>query len=445
MIFLANTVLFGNRSRRYAAARPRKRHRLRNFLIGFLSVVFLLEGVYFYLCYTENNFISRWRNIYIQTALSTMRHQWLATSLLPEKIVQDSIARINAGRQEQIGQNSSWDLPEPDAPNEMPDNPSVPEEPDDTPTPDEHASPWVRQDPEGAAAFFELFHELDENDFLAYLDEHPSVMDNGWAGINIDEAGLDQEGLPLYTSNGDQVLAINVPDQILLVRMRGSSWRGVLAIAKNPAQLGMCWSAAIGSYGQTVKDICEQAGAILGVSGSAFHDPNGQGNGGILTGYGMCGGISRGHASPSPGFKRLELHEDNRLYITDTFNPVADDVTDATEYTPALIVDGKIVITEATDWNGNNPRTIVGQTASGEILLLVVEGRLPTVSIGVSVVTCAERLFAYGCAQAMNLDGGSSSIMYYNGRSITLCSNSALRDGRTLPNAWIYFPHDAEP
>ncbi len=434
---MSNVILYGNRSQKYAAKKPKKKHRLRTFLLTLLTVLCFFEGVYFYLCYTSNGFISKWRSIYIQTALSTMNHQWLATELLPEKIVQDTVAMIAAGREEQIGTNSSWNIPSLDKENET-DKPDP--SGDDTPQVDESVSVWIREDPEGAEAFFTLFHELNQEEFLAYLDAHPSVMDNGWANINIDEAGLDQDGLDLYTTNGDQVLAINVPDQILLVRLKGSSWRGVLAIAKDPAQLSMRWSAGIGSYGQTVKDICERSGAILGVSGSGFIDPNGTGNGGILSGYAMCDGEARGTPSTSYGYKRLELHEDNRLYITDTFNAVSSSVTDAAEFTPALIVDGKIVINEYTDWNGNNPRTIVGQTIHGEILMLVVEGRIPSVSLGVSVYTCAERLYEYDCAQAMNLDGGSSSIMYYNGRSITICSNTALANGRTLPNAWVYFP-----
>ena len=40
--------------------------------------------------------------------------------------------------------------------------------------------------------------------------------------------------------------------------------------------------------------------------------------------------------------------------------------------------------------------------------------------------------------QAMNLDGGTSAILWYDGEYVTRCSNTALPEGRTLPNAFVY-------
>ena len=40
--------------------------------------------------------------------------------------------------------------------------------------------------------------------------------------------------------------------------------------------------------------------------------------------------------------------------------------------------------------------------------------------------------------QAMNLDGGTSAIMWYDGEYVIQCSNEALPEGRTLPNAFVY-------
>ena len=69
--------------------------------------------------------------------------------------------------------------------------------------------------------------------------------------------------------------------------------------------------------------------------------------------------------------------------------------------------------------------------------MLVMEGRL-TDSVGCGVEECAEILQKYGCVQAMNLDGGTSAIMYYKGECVTRCSNPDLSDGRQLPSAWVY-------
>ena len=461
MFNLSNVTLFGNQGSRqpgnkpkrqssgsHAAARPVRTHRLRNFFITLFTLIVLLEGFYFYLCYTNNAFISRWRNIYVQTALSTLSHQWLATDLLPAKVVNATIERIDAGRKEQIDVNSSWDLPEqhvekPNVVETIIDQYKPPAE-EDKPDEVETLPYWIRIDREGAETFFDIFGEIDPVTMLDYLDANPEVMDNGWAGINIDKAGLDQNGTTIYTTNGDQVLAVNAVDGILLIRVKGNSWRGILAIMKDPSRVGMCWSAGIGSYGQTVKQIAERNGAILGVSGSGFIDPDGTGNGGTLAGYAMCGGNARGYHAGG-GFKRLELRSDDRFYITDAYLPTNDDTTDAVEFTPALIVDGNVIVTEYTDWNGQQPRTVLGQGLNGDIMFLDIEGRGAGGSLGLSTYICANILYDYGCVQSMNLDGGSSSIMYYNGRSITLCSNSSLTDGRYLPNAWLYWPSGSEP
>ena len=59
---------------------------------------------------------------------------------------------------------------------------------------------------------------------------------------------------------------------------------------------------------------------------------------------------------------------------------------------------------------------------------------------GTSVNTCADILLAYGCRNAINMDGGSSAILWYDGESVTQSSSVTLRytGGRPLPNAWVY-------
>ena len=72
-----------------------------------------------------------------------------------------------------------------------------------------------------------------------------------------------------------------------------------------------------------------------------------------------------------------------------------------------------------------------------ETMMVVVEGRLSD-SLGCGVEDIGEKMLEYGCVQALNLDGGTSAMMYYKGESIIRCSNQALPDGRTLPTAWVY-------
>ena len=43
----------------------------------------------------------------------------------------------------------------------------------------------------------------------------------------------------------------------------------------------------------------------------------------------------------------------------------------------------------------------------------------------------------YDAYQAMNMDGGTSAVMWYDGEYVTKCSNPAITC-RYLPNSWVY-------
>ena len=59
-----------------------------------------------------------------------------------------------------------------------------------------------------------------------------------------------------------------------------------------------------------------------------------------------------------------------------------------------------------------HPRTALGFDDSGLwLLLVVVDGRQPGFSEGVTLYELANILLAEGCSRSINLDGGSSSIL----------------------------------
>ena len=58
-------------------------------------------------------------------------------------------------------------------------------------------------------------------------------------------------------------------------------------------------------------------------------------------------------------------------------------------------------------------------------------------SIGTDVETCAKILMRHDGYVAMNLDGGTSAVMWYDGEYVTKCSNTSIQS-RSLPNAWVY-------
>lgn len=61
-----------------------------------------------------------------------------------------------------------------------------------------------------------------------------------------------------------------------------------------------------------------------------------------------------------------------------------------------------------------NPRTAVGIDASGtQLTLLVVDGRQPKLSVGMTLNELAKEMVQLGCVSALNLDGGGSTALVY--------------------------------
>ncbi len=378
--------------------RPRKR------LVILLCCLLAAAALYVTAAYSPLPFIARWRTAYISTALGTQRHQWLATALLPRDVVRQVADARQAALEAQTGLRSQWTR-----------NASVP-------------FPAAVTDQE---SFYALFPEIEPASMMAWLHRHPNALAAGWSGLTIDEAGLGDGGTEIRTVYGEQVLAVDVPNRLLLVRIEVSGCRGVLAFAKDSGRLSIQPSANIGVSGETAGAIAQAHNGVLAMTCSGFEDERG----GILAGYARCGGKDYGDAHLPPGNKRLELRRDGLFQICDTGDPVSEDCTDAVEFHPALIVDGESVLDGG--WPGFQPRVCIGQTDRYEILMLVMEGRVSG-TLGAELEDCAQVLQRHGCMQAMNLDGGNSAILWYDGRPVTVCSDSSRPDGRLLPTAFVY-------
>ncbi len=409
-----------------------------------LVVLLCLEGLYFFCCYTQNAFVKKWRTIYIQTAMSTMRHQWMATYLLPESVI-DQVLQMRAEAAEAIGdKESSWsnkpEISQPVKPEVKPIESMVTEVETETMTPEDEQA-LARE------AFYELFWELDQQTMEDYLAQHPEALENGWENININEAGLDDDGTSIQTTMGEQVLAINAREEILLVRVKGSGYRGILAIAKDPSRLNVENSSGVGQFGQLTGTIAEAHNGILATTCSGFIDIDnqgnwGNGNGGLIAGYAMSNGHGYGtHYVSNPNFQyyRLEIHEDDLIYIKKVDKEVSEDCRDATEFQPPIIIDGEVL--ESDYWVELNPRVCIGQSDRYEMLLLVIEGRIYAEGIlGTDVNECAKILSRHNAVQAMNVDGGTSAMMWYDGEYVIRGSNANSRytGSRPVPNAFVY-------
>ncbi len=89
---------------------------------------------------------------------------------------------------------------------------------------------------------------------------------------------------------------------------------------------------------------------------------------------------------------------------------------------PVLVQNGSLKITnnEERKFAGKaisdkHPRTAMGYTRDGKLIILAVEGRT-TVSKGVDLLQLAKIMLELGCVEAINLDGGGSSCLLVNGK-----------------------------
>ena len=423
----------------------RRRHPVLNAIAHALLVFLTVFSIaYLVAVYSDIPLVKRVRTMYIQSAMNTLNHKWMATAIIPGTIIDNVMRTQYEADAAAVGTESNWgaveiqELPKLESATIVPAAPASVVDDGFEIVPDSNAeSATVHEADTEEDVFFGIFWELDRSSFMAYLDEHPSALDNGWYGIDINAAGLDDSGTDIETIHGDQVLAVNARDGIVLIRvwLSENQSRGILAICKDTSRLSLCPADTLGVIGQTAGRICEANGGVLAITGSAFIDPEGVGNGGEISGLAVCSGEVFGSRLMEDS-KRLELRTDNRMYIMDSASELGEGTRDACEFQPAMIIDGTIM---DTTWNGLEPRAVLGQSEKLETMMVIVEGRYAD-SLGCGVEYVAAKMRQYGCVQAMNLDGGTSAIMYYEGEYVTRCSNPDLPGGRTLPTAWVYDP-----
>jgi len=84
--------------------------------------------------------------------------------------------------------------------------------------------------------------------------------------------------------------------------------------------------------------------------------------------------------------------------------------------------------------NKFHPRTIIGNFANEDLFIMVIDGRQPGYSSGITLENVQERLIKFGIIDAYNLDGGGSSAFYYDS---SLLNKPSDNYERPVPNAFI--------
>ncbi|WP_409341696.1 phosphodiester glycosidase family protein [Paenibacillus sp. MBLB4367] len=234
-------------------------------------------------------------------------------------------------------------------------------------------------------------------------------------------------------------------DELLKVEdISGPTWKGKKMTVYDPTTIRVVVPNKQGE-GERITDMVKRTGAVAGVNGGAFYDPDGLGNGFAPIGFIMSGGevIFTEHEGSVPqhsiGFTK-EGKLVVGLYSIDELQKQG--VQEAVFWKPRIIADGKPLITQGDGGWGIGPRTAVGQKADGTLIFIVIDGRQPPYSLGATLREVQDIFLEDEVENAGFLDGGASSEMVVDGQLIT---KPASRYGeRRLPSALLIFDHPEE-
>lgn len=270
---------------------------------------------------------------------------------------------------------------------------------------------------------------------------------------------VDSNSLKVMNTEMDTEL-INVDNnekkEIEIHKISGFGFFATMMIVPDPSTISLSTSYPWSTYGLELDKLVTKVGAIAGVNGGLY-EQGPKGEGGRPIGVTVSNGeIQHLSVWRNAGFHLIGFDNNNILRIIDiskmSNNEVRqlikdegirdavcfqDETTDVNNHFVKLIINGKKRELKGLG-SGANPRTAIGQREDGSVLLLVTDGRGSKGHLGATAADLIEIMAEYGAVNAANIDGGSSSTMYYKGEylmpSVTLYySNSSWR----MPAAFV--------
>ena len=328
---------------------------------------------------------------------------------------------------------------------------------------------FVRSVMETSAAKFLARMYFTEEEIEAILDIENSGSDRTDAGlIQIPGAtnNKDKEKLPFEDQDkkppsgadtsepgADDTTDVTTPPDttppepadngVEVIDIKGGTYNGKLIIVKDPSRVRVGTLPTYGdSYtGKTLRKFISETGAIGGINAGGFYDEGGSGTGAEPDGIVIRGGEIIWGTAEEMYHCVIGFDKNNILHVGNMTGAqaLADGIVDGLSFEggPLLVVNGVPETTKHKLNGGLNPRTAIGQRADGAILLLVINGRQAN-SLGATHADTCNIMASYGAVNAANLDGGSSSLMIYDGETLT--QSAYFLGERKLPNVFLIMP-----
>lgn len=247
----------------------------------------------------------------------------------------------------------------------------------------------------------------------------------------------------------------NKEELIKIEKVSGTTFSGTMMIISDPSKVSLATTYPWGEYGKELDKLVKENNAIAGVNGGLYVSTGNKGGKpiGLVVSNGV---IQYNNTGGYNGLYLIGLDNNNLLRIIEITRmsqkdlkalvekeQIRDAVTFQDEYSDKNNHFVKLIINgEKRELNGlgsgANPRTAIGQKQDGTILILVTDGRGANGHLGATASDLIDVMSKYGAINAANLDGGSSSSLYYNNEylqtSVTLYyANSSWK----IPTAFV--------
>ena len=213
----------------------------------------------------------------------------------------------------------------------------------------------------------------------------------------------------------------NAIDGMLFETIQGDTFTGYVLRIKDPSRMFVGTSSDFkqGLVGMNIFDMAAKENAIAVINAGEFADPGGSGTGNNPMGV----TFSKGNCVWNDSLKRTFIGFDinNKLIVTEPMTKAQATelgIRDGVSFQNGNVLitneDGNITFHYADNNTGTAQRTAIGQAADGTVILLVTDGRSAS-SLGATRNDVINVMYDYGAVTAGMLDGGSSSLMYYDG------------------------------
>ena len=137
----------------------------------------------------------------------------------------------------------------------------------------------------------------------------------------------------------------------------------------------------------------------------------------------------------APSKKIASIAKAKHFKLDLKINPEWKDINHIVSGGPYLVKNGEIFVDmtaqKLSAIGGRNPRTAIGYTKDNHLIMLTADGREGS-SIGLTLMELAQLMKEFGCINAMNLDGGGSTVMYIQGRVV---NKPVVADGIPLSHS----------